>query len=544
MCPDYFRYTCALNLALQLHLSVWDLERTDTSTTPTHNDDFDGISDWSELNHVPFEGDYLSLDLPPIGLTRDLWLRLVECCRGLSPHLAPGESDCNHVTIDTPTLGQTNGDCEHPMVPVTVPGVDRLPSPTSNGEHHFTRVHEFSAKEEQLRAHAHDLAQPEPETVPGEPGPVEERIAMLTNCRHTGQDSTKIASTRKNEDYLPGMWSEMTAAPFTWRPERLEDGVVPMAGYNTNNAWCTETDCSLGAASKTPGETWDGGKPCLRLHNVIVRDRRVKTVNGANWNVNGDERKGDQVNEHDSSECDTDQNHRHLDMGGDDDGDDEEEDEEDGEENSSHEQELPSTPPTSKLVRRVSILRLPSLNTDGEPVKSPPKRVRFSLGAAHPSPALEAEYGGRSNRRRLLDFARRRQLLTRMGGPHPSDGLDSPYHFLVQANIYLLHWFARCLRGFFRLLYSLFSVRWSLFLLILVAFSLLIGFIILFCSFTLQMPWEQLLSGLPDTQSANDSTRLTSGSATAMSSSNELVCRSVFHWLRDYLPIRQIMRLF
>ncbi|VDM02811.1 unnamed protein product [Schistocephalus solidus] len=35
------------------------------------------------------------------------------------------------------------------------------------------------------------------------------------------------------------------------------------------------------------------------------------------------------------------------------------------------------------------------------------KRVRFSLSSLHPPPHVEAEYGGRSNRRRLLDFARR-----------------------------------------------------------------------------------------------------------------------------------------
>ncbi|TPP57932.1 hypothetical protein FGIG_11142, partial [Fasciola gigantica] len=343
-------YKCALNLALQLHLSGWSSEQSDgTTITCPHDAESGSIPDLSEFDQIPVEGDYLSLDLPPVGLTRDLWMRIVECCRGLSPYIGPAESGWAFQKWNTPEQEKLNGDREYPVQPLTVNKVDRQP-PDSNGERYFSRVHEFSVKEEHLRTHAHAIHDSEMQSS-ASPHSDTESVEMPDWFR--GSDLNEVASQRANDDYLPGMWSEVTAPPFTWRPVRLEDGAVPMAGYNTNNSCPNESKCSSARSMLRNAEEVNGGtKSCTALRH-------------GNSSVNGKDT--------DNDTDDTDYDHQDNEGSGDNDADDDDDDDgmvtdgwgdrgQDEANAASCELNGSSTTP-AQLVPRVSILRIPSVNT-------------------------------------------------------------------------------------------------------------------------------------------------------------------------------------
>lgn len=535
LCLDYGLYKSALNLALQLHLSAWISEQSDaTSVNCLPNIESGNISDWSEFGQVHIEGDYLTLDLPPAGLTRDLWMRITECCRGLSPYLEPPESDWNWNKSDTHKQHQkVNGDPEYSIRSIAVNKVDRQP-PNSNEKRCFSRVHEFSVKEEQLRSHAHAIHDCELQSPPSADSH-SECVDIPDWLR--GSDLGEVASQRANEDYLPGMWTESAAAPFTWRPVRLEDGAVPMAGCNTNNACFTEVRSSSTCSTLSSASEINKRQPRSRLPFGISGDHgNYPSMNGEHSNAPTDDQ-GAEYDHRDSEEFGS----KEIDAGsvtenlGD--------RFQDTTDDTSLERNRSSTPPPGQLIRRVSILRTSHMNLDGEPTKTPSKRVRFSLDSAHPSPDLEAEYGGRSNRRRLLDFARRRQLLSHMATDLAYDS-DDPYSFLLHINFSPFFWLARSSQILRWLLRSVVFIRLNLLVLLCIFIPLVTSFAVLFCSSTLHMSWEQLFwdSHTQFDLAVNNTSQLdptTNSSLSAVAS--QQICRSIFRWLRGCFLSRRLI---
>ncbi|KAF6768063.1 hypothetical protein AHF37_06941 [Paragonimus kellicotti] len=122
---------------------------------------------------------------------------------------------------------------------------------------------------------------------------------------------------------------------------------------------------------------------------------------------------------------------------------------------------------------------------DGEqPPSGIQKRVRFSLSSTHLSPALEAEYGGRSNRRRLLDFARRRQMSAQ---PTDTPGLCTLFFlWVVYSPLCLL---IRCLK---QIIYALLYIRVKFILWSCLLGLLLFPFSLITCWSVLRLPWTQV----------------------------------------------------
>lgn len=222
--------------------------------------------------------------------------------------------------------------------------------PNSNGMHHFSRVHEFSVKEEQLRSHAHAIHDCELQS----PSSHSESADMPDWFR--SPDLNEVASQRANEDYLPGMWTEVAAAPFTWRPVRLEDGAVPMAGYNTNNAYSSEVRSSSACSTLSSAGEINRTKPFARLpFGISGNHGNYLSMNGEHSDDPTDDR-GAEYDHRDSEESvgkETDGRSvtenlgdRYRDMADD----------------KSLEWNRSSTPPPGQLIRRVSILRTPPMN--------------------------------------------------------------------------------------------------------------------------------------------------------------------------------------
>ncbi|KAF5398211.1 hypothetical protein PHET_08668 [Paragonimus heterotremus] len=181
------------------------------------------------------------------------------------------------------------------------------------------------------------------------------------------------------------------------------------------------------------------------------------------------------------------------------------------------------SPQVHQTVRRVSILRSADRSCVGSDGEQPPsgiqKRVRFSLGSTHLSPALEAEYGGRSNRRRLLDFARRRQMSAQ---PTDTPGLCTLFFlWVVYSPLCLL---IRCLK---QIIYALLYIRVKFILWSCLVGLLLFPFSLITCWSVLRLPWTQVPDQLVHfSQSPLQLTR----SVDSLSGSAQQLCSRFLVW--------------
>ncbi|CAH8502544.1 unnamed protein product [Dicrocoelium dendriticum] len=179
-------------------------------------------------------------------------------------------------------------------------------------------------------------------------------------------------------------------------------------------------------------------------------------------------------------------------------------------------------------IRCVSILKLPDRSVDlSSPERRPTicKHVRFSLDSCHPSPALEAEYGGRSNRKRLLDFARRRQMLNNSGDIRATLLADQSFAMFLRANCNPIPMLLRCLRHILCLLSLCFHTRVKLILWLCILVSTLFSCTLFTCCHILHLPLVQWPLLVKQTASINP----------VSDSWDVRVCSTLLHWFAAYL---------
>ncbi|KAF8571384.1 hypothetical protein P879_06140 [Paragonimus westermani] len=367
-------YSCALNLALQLHLIA----------TPTKQSSANGSSDWIKSCELVLDEDYISFTRShPAGLSESLWLRLTRLCRSFSPavppyikpHITPTElsRQANVELVDNEDMLQSELD-------------ESIPNGTTSSvlleSAHFGKVNEFSVKEEQLRTHSHTIHQGH------------------SNQTHADQSTPKPM----NHDYLTGMYEMSELYDMNDSPEAAEGQTEQ---YSKSSSEMNKLD---------------------RLSMELEEDEVTLF----------------------EQPC--------------------------------------QSPKVHQTVRRTSILRSADrscVGSDGEqPSSGIQKRVRFSLGSTHLSPALEAEYGGRSNRRRLLDFARRRQMSAQ---PNDTPGLCTLFFLsVIYSPLCLL---IRCLK---QIIYVLLYIRVKFILWSCLLGLLLFPFSLITCWSVLRLPWTQV----------------------------------------------------
>ncbi|KER31756.1 hypothetical protein T265_12929, partial [Opisthorchis viverrini] len=443
LCLDAGLPSCALNLALQLH-SVARQERHEFPDT-----DSNGIEWMQTKSHeTPPFSSYVSVDPTPVGLSAELWTRIVKICPQVSPLLAvvPAHCDpppecCSYGENGSAACGENKE-----LLFLEAP--------------HFVKVHEFSAKEQQLLAHSLALHEQQ----------------QLSECEQQTEEK------QLNTDLSSGICTDVSVQP-------VNDDYLA-AVYDM-------TECSQRTAAATPRAELDA--TCVDGETTAVY-QRASAKEQAGWDFS------ETLDDVPAST-----------------------------EPSPEDEQFFDSPikEDSSLVRhrRTSILRCTdrsTLSPDGEHNRSVRKRVRFSLGAAHPSPALEAEYGGRSNRRRLIDFARRRQLLA--NGADASDlfPADNLYNVLFNTNYNPLFLVFRCTRYLLKLLHMLiFHARVQLFIWCSLLICLFFFATLLVCGSCLNMPWSTLFPP-PSlmTKSWNDG-------APSKSLTSE-VCTRYFVWLNSY----------
>ncbi|CAL8071785.1 unnamed protein product, partial [Calicophoron daubneyi] len=483
ICLETNLRSCALNLALQCHI----LDRSaaiNVEEQTRHTPNPIVVRPMGRRNPTAMDDDYLSVDHTPVGLSADLWSRVHHLCSSQSAYVARNVSPpvlTNGNKRDQLSNGTNGGNNHDAVTNGNDPHPDELVASSAGVVSHFLQVNDFSVKEEQLRAQVHASQNQSGDSEDSQViNPISNDLTVKTEM---SEDTAAVI----NDDYLTGAYAEVShfiphrnggEVDYDW--DSFTDGSPPITDAAKGSQVIPHT--AAGSESSRPTEL-------------------VKQPNGDGESVPGPE------NFSPARDDDESQNHiptRHLE----------------------------SSP---VVMRRTSILRPTNKSTDeafGERPKTVHKHVRFSLGSAHPSPALEAEYGGRSNRRRLIDFARRRQMLANNMDPSEYVSGDLLYTALLP-NSYSL---VSITTGLLKRLIGIFLFPVHVRFVVLVWFFLILLFTALsslwVCCSTLHLPLADLISSVHNRQKFD--AKLLTGQTP--SSSVEHVCISLLHWLVQYMP--------